>query len=65
VLEVGVVVDLHDDEAVVGLLDVDAVEPLPDRPGPASLCTRVSALRVAIVVAGHHEFAEWSVDFPT
>src|SRR3977135_3913331 len=32
VLEIGVVVDLHDDEAVVGLLDVDAVEPLPDRP---------------------------------
>jgi hypothetical protein len=32
VLEIGVVVDLHDDEAAVGLLDVDAVEPLPDRP---------------------------------
>src|SRR3954452_3267663 len=31
VLEVGVVVDLHDDEAVVGLLDVDAVEAVPDR----------------------------------
>src|SRR5262245_40739699 len=32
VLEIGVVVDLHDDEAAVGLLDVDVVEPLPDRP---------------------------------
>jgi hypothetical protein len=32
VLEVGVVVDLHHDEAVVGLLDVDAVEAGPDRP---------------------------------
>ena len=32
VLEVGVVVDLHDNKAVVGLLDVDAVEPLADRP---------------------------------
>ena len=31
VLEVGVVVDLHDDEAVVGLLDVDAVEAVADR----------------------------------
>jgi hypothetical protein len=30
VLEIGIVVDLHDDEAAVGLLDVDAVEPLPD-----------------------------------
>src|SRR6266851_5636156 len=32
VLEVGVVVDLHDDEAMVGLLDVDAVESVADRP---------------------------------
>ena len=32
VLEVGVVVDLHDNKAVVGLLDVDAVKPLADRP---------------------------------
>ena len=35
VLEIGIVVDLHDDEAAVGLLDVDAVEPLPDRAGRA------------------------------
>src|SRR5258707_654786 len=32
VLEIGVVVDLHDDKAAVGLLDVDAVEALADRP---------------------------------
>ena len=32
VLEVRVVVDLHDDDAVVGLLDVDAVEAVADRP---------------------------------
>ena len=31
VLEIGVVIHLHHDEAGVGLLDVDAVEPLPDR----------------------------------
>src|SRR5579862_9006382 len=35
VLEIGVVVDLHDDEAVVGLLDVDPVESLADRTGGA------------------------------
>src|SRR6266571_7602448 len=32
VLEIGIVVDLHDDEAAVGLLDVDAVEAVADRP---------------------------------
>src|SRR4029077_16352148 len=32
VLEVRVVVDLHDDEAALGLFDVDAVEALADRP---------------------------------
>src|SRR5262245_8460334 len=31
VLEVGVVVDLHDDEAALGLLDVDPVEAVADR----------------------------------
>src|SRR5436305_13362236 len=31
VLEIRVVVDLHDDEATVGLLDVDAVEAVADR----------------------------------
>src|SRR5207244_172522 len=31
VLEIGIVVDLHDDEAMVGLFDVDAVEAIPDR----------------------------------
>src|ERR1700694_4615646 len=36
VLEVGVVVDLHHHEAVVGLLDVDPVESLADRPGGAA-----------------------------
>jgi hypothetical protein len=35
VLEVGVVVDLHHDEACVGLLDVDPLEPLADRAGGA------------------------------
>ena len=30
--EVGIVVDLHDDDAVVGLLEVDAVEAVADRP---------------------------------
>ena len=32
VLEVGIVVDLHDDDAMVGLLEVDAVEAVADRP---------------------------------
>src|ERR1700694_4462464 len=36
VLEIGVVVDLHDHEAVVGLLDVDPVKSLADRPGGAA-----------------------------
>src|SRR5579862_1201547 len=31
VLEVGIVVDLHDDDAVFGLLEVDAVKSLADR----------------------------------
>jgi hypothetical protein len=35
VLQVGVVVDLHDDEALVDRLDVDAVEALADRAGRA------------------------------
>src|SRR5205809_4510005 len=32
VLEIGVVIDLHDNEATVGLLDVDAIEAVADRP---------------------------------
>src|SRR5262249_58929614 len=35
VLEVGIVIDLHDHEAAVGLLDVDPVESLADRLGGA------------------------------
>src|SRR5947208_13925362 len=52
VLEIRVVIDLHDDEATVGLLDVDAVEAVADGPRRAhgdidQLGRRLVELKVA------------------
>src|SRR5712691_7424952 len=61
VLEVGVVVDLHDDEAVVGLLDVDPVEPLPDRPGRAHRDVDQSGRRLTDLEGAKAAFARGAV----
>src|SRR5215470_367183 len=61
VLEIGIVVDLHDDEAAVGLLDVDAVEPLPDRPRRAHRDVDQRSRRLVELESAEATFARGAV----
>ena len=61
VFEVGIVVDLHDHDAVVGLLEVDAVEAVADRPRGADRDIDHLARRLVEIEGAEAAFARRAV----